>query len=840
MSAVLPALADDSGPSGGAAGHRGFAGLTLAEALRELNARGLSIVFTSELVRPEMRVEEEPATSAPRQVLDELLAPHGLEAAEGPGGTLVVVQARGPRPAIAGRVRTRGAGEPLAGARVRVLGTGIEAVSDDAGRFVVRDLVPGTYALEAERADYLPVVVAGVAVTADGPARVDLVLQPAPFISEEIVVRPSEVVLLQEEPLAPLALSRDEIQSLPHLAGDPFRALDLLPGTASNDVTAQFHVHGGRRDEVQVLLDGQELYDAYHLQDYDRALSVVAPGGLASVSLSTGAFPASYGDRMSGVLDMTTREPTGSVRTLLSLSVLSAVAASGGAFADDEGWWHASGRRGSIDLANRVLGKEDPAFWDVFAKVAYPVGTGDSLRAHLLHASDALDFRETVDGQEKAFDTDYDSSYLWLRYVATLGERVLVETSSSWSRLDRDRRGAETDEEQFFDILDRRTAEVTGLGQDWSLQASSRHTVRWGFEARSYDAEYDYFNLLEPDLVVTTPPAVPRGGITRFVGELKGEHLGLYALDRFSPLEPLTVELGLRYDRHTLTDDTLVSPRANVAWRLGKATVLRASWGLFHQSQRPYELQVEDGETELFPAERSEHWVLGYERLFGRRQQAPLSVLRIEAYRRQIDHPRVRYENIFEPINTFPEAEPDRVRLAPDASRAEGIELVLRGALGPRAEWWLNYAYATADDRFDAREIPRQIDQTHTLNLLLSTRLPRSWSLSVAWRYHTGWPTTPVFLEEGVDEEGEAELTLVLGRLNSDRLPAYHRMDLRASREWERPSGRLTFFVDLQNVYDRSNLAGFDLDIDDEAGVLLKMREDWPGIYPSVGVSWEF
>src|SRR5262245_15616767 len=55
-------------------------GRPLTEALRELQSRGLRIVFTSQLVRPEMRVEAEPSSGDPRRILDEILAPHGLRA----------------------------------------------------------------------------------------------------------------------------------------------------------------------------------------------------------------------------------------------------------------------------------------------------------------------------------------------------------------------------------------------------------------------------------------------------------------------------------------------------------------------------------------------------------------------------------------------------------------------------------------------------------------------------------------------------------------------------------------------------------------------------------------
>jgi hypothetical protein len=62
-------------------------------------------------------------------------------------------------------------------------------------------------------------------------------------------------------------------------------------------------------------------------------------------------------------------------------------------------------------------------------------------------------------------------------------------------------------------------------------------------------------------------------------------------------------------------------------------------------------------------------------------------------------------------------------------------------------------------------------------------------------------------------------------------------MDLRASRDWQLRSSRLTFFVDLQNVYNRKNIGGFDLEVDEES--IVAEPETWPGFFPSIGISWE-
>lgn len=774
-----------------------YAGRSLADALRLLGRQGLEIAFSGELVTPDMRVAAEPVSTDPRAVLDEILAPHGLEARESPSGLLVVVaKGGGPEPEAP-------AGEPEERALER------------------------------------------------------------PFLHDEIVVFPSRLSFLGEEPEAQFSLTREEIETLPHLGDDVFRAVSLFPGTAANDVTARFSVHGGRRDEVRIVLDGQELYDAFHLQDYDHALSIVPARSLAGASLTTGAFPVSQGDRMSAVLDLRTVDPPAGRHYLFGLSVLDALASSSGRFAEGRGAWLATGRRGSLDLAGEVIGDEHPAFWDVLAKAELETGHG-RWSAHALVAQDELELDKVEEDGFERMENDYQRAYGWLTHQATPSERLVVETVGSWAKIRRDRAGTTSEEEGSFALRDERDLEVLALSQAWSLQVGSRHLARWGWEARRYDARFDYAKDLEPEFPVVAPFSAPRVLVHRFDGTIESEHLGLWASDRLTLFDRLTAEIGLRYDRHSATDDSLTSPRVNLAWRLGDRGVLRAAWGRFFQSQRPYELQVEDAEAALHPAELSEHWVLGYEALFA--PGRALDALRVELFRREIDDPRPRYENLLEALNFFPEIEPDRVRIAPERSTADGVELLVRGRRGERFDWWAAYSYARAEDEIDqplaGRSVPRSLDQPHSVALDLNFRLPREWSLNLAWRYHTGWPTTPVAARllpidvagvagaqedpdepEDPEEPGgpeEPELAVVFGRLNSERLRDFHRLDLRASRTWPLRSGRLTLFLDVQNLYDRKNLAGFDLAVDEEEGTVELEEEDWPGLFPSLGVVFEF
>ncbi len=849
-------------------------GLSLSKALRQLQDEGLTVLFSSTLVPPLAHVEAKPEAQELSKILVEILAPHGLAAQATESGIWVVVRGgKAPPPSssgIHGTVVSRSNRGPLAAVTLVAQlqeGTessplpagGFEALSDAEGRFEVSLPAGGVYRLEARIPGYVVEQVEQVAVAGDRPTEVLLELNPAPITREEMIVTPSQIALLAESPKASLALSKEEIKALPHLGDDVFRALSLLPGTASNDRSAQFQVRGGRRDEVQVLLDGQELFDAFHLKEFDNAISIVGSEALGRVDLTTGGFPAKFGDRMSGVLDMTTASPAPGVRSHFGISLLTVELGNAGAFRNGKGAWLGLARRGFAEFAEQVLDRETPRYWDAYGKFEYRVSPRNLLRTNFLHSGDVFELQEIEQEEFKDFDTDYDSTYAWLSHQMTAGSRLLVETTVSRSRLQRDRTAIEREEEQSWDLRDRRQVDVDEVRQAWDFQANSRHYLEWGVGFRRFEVAYDIDADFDFQVSLAELRDGPRVGNITFLDSFSEEHTSAYLVDRLQPIEGLTLELGVRYDRQTLTDEDHVSPRINLAYDLGERTLARAAWGYFYQSQRPYELEVVDGETSFNRAERSEHRSLGIEHLFrkpvaGGRQV----VLRLEAYQRDIADPRPRWENLFEGFNNFPELEPDRVRISPEETSSEGVELFLRTYGGKRWDGWLNFAYSSVRDRISGARVPRQVDQPRALNVNFSLRLNPVWDLDLAWRYRSGWPTTRFTViqvaseggaedgeedgDAGDEDEGEADVEFlpVLGPLFGDRLSDYHRLDLRASRTWKRSWGRVVFFLDIQNAYDRRNLAGFDYEIDEDDGTILADPDHWLSITPSAGFRWEF
>jgi hypothetical protein len=82
-----------------------------------------------------------------------------------------------------------------------------------------------------------------------------------------------------------------------------------------------------------------------------------------------------------------------------------------------------------------------------------------------------------------------------------------------------------------------------------------------------------------------------------------------------------------------------------------------------------------------------------------------------------------------------------------------------------------------------------------------------------------------------------------VGELNALRLPAYHRLDFRVSRNFDVRSGVLQAYLDVLNVYNQSNLRGYAFYPQVNDGVVRVIQgngEELLPILPTIGFRWEF
>ena len=731
---------------------------------------------------------------------------------------------------------------------VLLLGTNLATTTSPDGSFVLEAVPPGTYTLEARLPGY---AVGSLELDVGEKALTGVVLRLIAVETplDQIVVTASHSIL-REEPTSTVGLGREEIQKLPHFGDDLFRAITVLPGTSGGNISAAFNVRGGFYREVLARIDGQEVVEPFHLKDFQGVFSILAPQIVSGVELIPGGYPSEFGDRMTGVLDMRTRQPT-ELRTSLGVSFSNIWAGNAGTFSDGRGSWLLSARRGFLDLVlafaddeSEEQGDEDPTFryWDLFGKIDYDLTGSQSLGLRVLASEDTVDFVEMEDDEFEEVETAYGNSYVWATHQALLGETTFVDSLLSIGRIDRDRDAflGELFPPEFLRVFDTRDTELVTLKQDWGHEIGDRHFLKWGFELRRWDATYDYMNaasLVDP---IDDPRFLPGERLTEFEDSFSSEQYGLYAADRVR-FGSLTTEVGLRWDRQTLTDEDNVSPRINLVYDLGSAGVLRAAWGHYYQSQRPYELAVEFGETEFQPSSRAEHLVLGYENLIGDYR------VRADLFRREVTDAQIRYETLFDPFNIFPEGRIDLVAIPADSASADGIELSVRAPLRPKLNWWLSYSLSSVEDEVEGKSIKRSIDQTHAVTASVSWRPARKWNLTWVWFYHTGWPSTPVSAEVVFPEEGEPFLTYDVGEFYSTRWNDFRRLDFRASRTSKvGRNGTLTFFIDIQNLLNRENQRGLEIgdpsaDVAPDGSLVVSFPvENWLPILPSFGVVWEF
>lgn len=851
---LLPGLARGQGERQRPAAFPDVVGRSLHEVLQLLEERGLPLVYTDQLVSPTLRVHRQPQGNDLPDLLLDLLKDHRLSAQQ--AGRRWIVVAAPPRPGIlSGLLHSQEPGveptgpsatTPLPGVGVSLLPTNAmsagdtsvsdTSVSDTGGRFRFADLPPGTYTLRFELDGFLPREHT-FQLSSGQVLDLRIALQKIPTSVEQIEVTTEPPGILGSA-LSALTLTRSELDSLPHFGDHTLRGLVLLPGTAGNDLSAELNVRGGRADEVLVQLDGLEIFEAYHLPDFGNPFSVFASETLHRIDLLTGGFPVEYGDRMAGVLDITTIDPDWRRRSHLGFSGYQLRTGQSGTSRSGRLAYVGSLRLGSLELPLRLADEdENPSFADGFFKVEHFANPRTSWRFNGLSSSNRLDFSVIEDDAQESFETKYDNLYGWGTHGHTVGDDLYLRTQISWSRIARRRLGLQSGDDDTFDLSDLRQLTTAGLRHeaDWRR---GRHFLEWGVEGRYLEVDYDYTHQRELQDPLALIRSQPRTGSTRFDRRFDGQQYAVYLSDQIDLGHRATLEAGLRFDDNTLTEDARLSPRLHFTYALSPRSLLRGAWGQYNQSQRVYELAVEDGDTSFSPAERSRHHIVGFEQVFGDAETLRPVTLRVEAYERRISTPRSRYENLFEPITIVPELEADRIRVDAEESRARGIELVLGGPLSPRLEGFLTYTYSRSRDLVEGRWVPRPYDQPHAVSLDISWRAPWHWHVQAVWRYHTGWPTTEI----GLINQGDNDAVPVLGPLYGSRVRDYDRLDVRAQRSWPLRRGDLTFFIGVQNLTNRSNVRGFDFDLEDEDDVILieSKVQTWGGRLPSLGLTWTF
>jgi len=754
--------------------------MSLIEAVESVRTQGVEIAYSSQLLKPWMRVRETPLESEPLAALREALAIYGLDLKEAEENRWLIVRGK-----------------------------------------------PESHAVTKFSSD----------------TEQDIEQQPVTLPPlEEVMIVASRHSLFDRQDSGDQFLTGDEIRLMPHIADDAFRAFHRLPGTAADDFSAPFHLRGGTVEEVKVVLDGLEIFEPFHLRTLFSPLSIIDQGVIGQAQVFSGGFTADFGNHMSGVIDISSDLPdTGPVHEL-GVSFVSSFVRSSGIFASGRGNYQISGRRGYLDLiADQKEDKGEqlvPRYDDVFARASYTLNDTVDVTAQVLLASDDVRFSQPSEGREVDDRSSLEHAWfaidleptdgLTLRNVLFTGRVESMEDGRSSNP------PAETLSRLFF-----RNVEISGLQSDLDLRVNATQMWKVGARYRKLEADYDYFIDSVRHMYVGAfdiQSTVQRN----IVASHQGDEFGVFVAHRFQPSSRAVLELGVRWDKQTYTDTaehSQLSPRLNGLFRLGDRTDVRFGWGRYHQPQGIQSLQVEDGVDHYFPAERAEHGVAGIQH----RYESGIE-MQVDLYLKRYSNVRPRFENALDTYEFAPESTFDRVRIEPDSAESRGVELTLRNRQTKGFDWWLNYTWSKAEDEINGVTVARSWDQRHAFTANLAWRGDR-WSLSAVGGYHSGRPRTNLLVSPVLDGAGDVVgIDTDLSQRNSGRYDGYSRVDVRLSRNVELPRSNFQFYFEIFNLFNTTNeccVPGHNLALGSTV-VASPVYDDYLPFFPSFGFVWTF
>ncbi|MBN2372038.1 MAG: TonB-dependent receptor plug domain-containing protein [Vicinamibacteria bacterium] len=794
---------------------------------------------------------------------------------------------------VKGRVLDARTRKPVAGAMIFVRRW--HGLASAEGRFHI-DLPPGQWTLETVATQYQASSIS-VDVRADVALDVEILLIPARFIEEHVDVTANVnggSNVIATTPVRPI-----EVLNVAGAFENVFRVLHTMPGvTATDEIGSRMSVRGGGPDQNMTVMDGVEIHNPYRLWGLVSAFN---PETVESFELSTGAFSAKYGDRLSSILTIENR--AGRTNSLMTGSVgLSLTDGNGiieGRLPKNAGSWLLTGRRTWYDvIAERFTDDDLPSFDDFQGKVAFDLGQGRSFTLSGLRSLETSDFTFTDDFDEGAQKTktrnNVASAALFLPVGRLGSSRTIAAAYENADDIDLDvrfrdemrRSNAPYDDTAFSynDIVGflKRGVRDYSLRQELVFRVSNRQTLETGFETRRLETREN----LRID--VKNRPEMGLWSSHLAVDDAHDyERSGAWLVDRIHAARWLDIEAGLRFDASSINGRKELTPRLSATTHLSEKTRLRTAYGLHTQSpgyeklaQADYFLDFsKDGKLDI-ENERAHHVIVGLER-----DLAPGFMARLEGFYKRFDkliigrletpeETRERVAAYDFPVDLQGDI-PSRSMITnfptnDGRGRAYGFDLFLvRRAVSSetRLTGWLAYTYTSANRRSYGQTYSFDYEQPHALSLVANFRAHQRLELSMTGRITSGFPATPPLglyvsgagdtndfdgdgIESEIVPERDDEGRLVWGvdygsiaNINRSRRPAYARIDLRATFVPRWGKGRWRLYVDALNVLNRKNgpvIEELAYDPDSDRPRITEKRETTIPFIPSFGIHVRF
>jgi len=197
---------------------------------------------------------------------------------------------------IAGQVVDAATGEPLIGANVIIRDSNRGAATDLDGYYYIINLPPGSYNVEISSVGYASQIFSEVTINIDKTTTMNVRLQPQALQGEEVTIIAKKPVIEVDRTFATATVGEQDLKVMPITKIQ--EAIDLQAGVVDG------HFRGGRSSEVVYMIDGIPVQDIYD----NKQSTQVSQDVVKELQVITGTFNAEYGQAMSGVVNMVTKD----------------------------------------------------------------------------------------------------------------------------------------------------------------------------------------------------------------------------------------------------------------------------------------------------------------------------------------------------------------------------------------------------------------------------------------------------------------------------------------------------------------------------------------------------
>lgn len=214
---------------------------------------------------------------------------------------------------IAGTVKNAQTGERLIGANIFITESAQGASTNLDGEYVILNVSPGVYTLRVTYVGYQTQMIQNVRVETDRTTTIDILLTEQLQEMGEIVVIAEQPLIRKDETGTRQSITGDEILNLP--VQNFSQVLSLQSGVVSSG-RRSFNVRGGRSNEVAFMVDGIMVRDPVN----GTIATNIANNMVQELTVLSGTFNAEYGNAMSGIVNITTREGGNTFRGFAEVS----------------------------------------------------------------------------------------------------------------------------------------------------------------------------------------------------------------------------------------------------------------------------------------------------------------------------------------------------------------------------------------------------------------------------------------------------------------------------------------------------------------------------------------